>query len=349
MSIGPVMLDVRGLELLPEERELLQHPAVGGVILFSRNYASIEQVQQLASDIHSVRKPPLVIAVDQEGGRVQRFRDGFFRLPPVGGFGAIYDKDRDRALHLAREAGWLMASEILSVGVDLSFAPVLDLDLGISAVIGDRAFHRRPVVVAELALAYQRGMHEAGMASVGKHFPGHGGVAVDSHHGLPEDPRELVDLEMEDLVPFERMIHNGLNGIMAAHVLYPQVDSQPAGFSARWLTDVLRGTMGFQGVIFSDDLSMGGAEWAGDHPARARMALEAGCDMVLVCNQPECAIQVVESLAAYNDPAAHLRLARMHGSAFPPRRQLLSGTRWREAVALLEQCQDEPWLDMDLE
>ncbi|MCO6411153.1 MAG: beta-N-acetylhexosaminidase [Thiogranum sp.] len=349
MSMGPVMLDVRGLELLPEERELLQHPAVGGVILFSRNYASAEQVQQLASDIHRVRRPPLLIAVDQEGGRVQRFRDGFFRLPPVGSFGAIYRKDRDRALHLAREAGWLMASEILSVNVDLSFAPVLDLDLGISAVIGDRAFHRKPAVVAELALAWQRGMHEAGMASVGKHFPGHGGVAADSHQSLPEDPRALVDLEMKDLVPFERMIHNGLNGVMAAHVLYPEVDSQPAGFSARWLTGVLRSSLGFQGAIFSDDLSMGGAEWAGDYPARARMALEAGCDMVLVCNQPERAIEVVESLTGYSDPAAQLRLARMHGATFPQRQQLVAGRRRREACNLLEQCESERWLDMDLE
>ncbi len=349
MSMGPVMLDVRGLELLPEERELLQHPAVGGVILFGRNYQSPEQVQRLSAAIHSVRQPPLVIAVDQEGGRVQRFRDGFFRLPPLGSFGAVYEKDPGRALHLAREAGWLMASEVLSVGVDLSFAPVLDLDLGISAVIGDRAFHRRPAVVTELALAYQRGMHEAGMASVGKHFPGHGGVAADSHHSLPQDSRTLVDLEMKDLVPFERMSHNGLNGVMAAHVLYPEVDSQPAGFSSRWLSGVLRGTLGFQGVIFSDDLSMGGAEWAGDHVARAHTALQAGCDMVLVCNQPECAIQVVESLIDYNDPAAQLRLARMHGAAFPPRRELLAGRRCREVVALLEQCESERWLDMDLE
>jgi beta-N-acetylhexosaminidase len=349
MSIGPVMVDLCGLELLPEERDMLQHPAVGGVILFSRNYESAEQVHALASAVHRLREPPLLLAVDQEGGRVQRFRDGFFRLPPVGRFGALYEIDRQRALHLAQEAGWLMASEILSVGVDLSFAPVLDLDLGISTVIGDRAFHRRPAVVAELAQAYQRGMHEAGMATVGKHFPGHGGVAVDSHQSLPEDQRALVDLELQDLIPFERLIHNGLNGIMAAHVLYPQVDAQPAGFSHRWLTGVLRGQLGFQGVIFSDDLSMGGAEWAGDHPQRARMALEAGCDMVLVCNQPEHAAQVVESLAGYSDPAAHLRLARMHAGACPPRKQLLDCRRYRGTAALLEQCQAERWLDMDLD
>jgi beta-N-acetylhexosaminidase len=349
MSIGPVMVDVQGLELTSEERELLQHPAVGGVIMFSRNYDCAEQLQQLASEIHHLRQPPLLIAVDQEGGRVQRFRDGFFRLPPVGRLGTIYRHDRDRALRLAHEAGWLMASEVLAVGVDLSFAPVLDLDLGISAVIGDRAFHRRPEAVSELALAYQRGMHEAGMATVGKHFPGHGGVAVDSHHALPEDPRPLVDLEMKDMIPFERLVHNGLNGVMAAHVLYPQVDAQPAGFSRRWLTDILRGTLGFQGTIFSDDLSMGGAQWAGDYPERAQLALQAGCDMVLVCNQPDCAARVVESLAGYHDPAAQLRLARMHGRAFPERAQLLDSHRWHGAVKQLADCESERWLDMDLE
>ena len=349
MSIGPVMLDVQGLELTAEEREILQHPAVGGVIMFSRNYDCPEQLQQLAREIHTLRQPPLLIAVDQEGGRVQRFRDGFFRLPPVGSFGELYRKDCGKALQLAQEAGWLMASEVLSVGVDLSFAPVLDLDLGISTVIGDRAFHRRPEVVTELALAYQRGMHEAGMATVGKHFPGHGGVAVDSHHALPEDDRLLVDLEMKDLIPFERLIRNGLNGIMAAHVRYPNVDKHPAGFSPRWLSAILRGSLGFQGVIFSDDLSMGGAEWAGDYPERARMALQAGCDMVLVCNQPECAVRVVESLAGYNDPAAHLRLARMHGANFPERGKLLQHRRWRTAAMLLQSCESERWLDMDLE
>ena len=349
MSIGPVMVDLRGVELLPEEREMLLHPAVGGVILFSRNYENAEQVQALSEAIHRLREPPLLVAVDQEGGRVQRFRDGFFRLPAVGRLGVLYDLDRQRALRLAQEAGWLMASEILSVGVDLSFAPVLDLDLGISTVIGDRAFHRRPAAVAELALAYQRGMHEAGMATVGKHFPGHGGVAADSHLALPEDARALVDLQMKDLIPFERLIHNGLNAIMAAHVLYPQVDAQPAGFSRRWLSDLLRGQLGFQGAIFSDDLSMGGAEWAGEYPQRARMALEAGCDMVLVCNQPEHAAQVVESLVSYNDPAAHLRLARMHGNACPAREQLLGCARYRSTTTLLEQCEAERWLDMDLE
>lgn len=349
MSMGPVMLDVQGLELQPEERELLQHPAVGGVILFSRNYESPEQVTRLAAEIHALRQPPLLIAVDQEGGRVQRFRDGFFRLPPVGVFAGLYDDNPAAALALVEEAGWLMASEVLSVGVDLSFAPVLDLDLGVSAVIGDRAFHRNPEAVTELALAYQRGMHEAGMASVGKHFPGHGGVTVDSHHGLPEDERSLADLQQQDLIPFERLAHNGMNSVMVAHVLYPQVDPQPAGFSRYWLTGILREAMQFQGVIFSDDLSMGGAEWAGDYPQRAGLALEAGCDMVLVCNQPERAIEVVESLSGYADPAAQLRLARMHGRQFPARDSLRKGKRWQTVTARLARCETEGWLDMDLE
>jgi beta-N-acetylhexosaminidase len=242
-----------------------------------------------------------------------------------------------------------MASEVLAVNVDLSFAPVLDLNTGVSEVIGDRAFHRNPEAVTELALAYQRGMHEAGMASVGKHFPGHGGVVADSHHSLPEDPRRYADLELEDLVPFQRLVHNGLNGIMVAHVLYSLVDAQPAGFSSRWLRQVLRQSLGFQGAIFSDDLSMGGAEWAGDYPQRARLALQAGCDMVLVCNQPEGAARVVESLSDYHDPAAQLRLVRMHGRSFPDPDSLRRNGRWQTAVRLLEHCEAERWLDMDLD
>ncbi len=349
MSMGPVMVDLRGQQLLAEEREMLQHPAVGGVILFSRNYASLVQVRELCAEIHALRQPPLMIAVDQEGGRVQRFRDGFFRLPPLGRFGELYSQDKARARQLACEAGWLMASEVLAANVDLSFAPVLDLNLGVSEVIGDRAFHRDPEVVSELALAYQRGMHEAGMASVGKHFPGHGGVAADSHLSLPEDPRRYVDLELEDLVPFQRLAHNGLNGVMVAHVRYPLVDAQPAGFSRVWLQQVLRRTLGFQGVIFSDDLSMGGAEWAGDYPQRAHAALQAGCDMVLVCNQPQRAAQVVESLGDYHDPAAQLRLARMRAKTFVQPEVLHAGERWSKALRLLESCQSERWLDMDLE
>ena len=349
MSMGPVMVDLCGPDLQPEEREMLEHPAVGGVILFSRNYESPQQVRELAGRIHALRQPPLMVAVDQEGGRVQRFRDGFFRLPPVGRVGEVYNRNPRLGLELAREAGWLMASEVLAAQVDLSFAPVLDLDRGVSDVIGDRAFHRDAEVVAELALAYQRGMHEAGMASVGKHFPGHGGVAADSHQTLPEDTRRYADLELEDLVPFQRLMHNGLNGVMVAHVRYPLIDADPAGFSRRWIGRLLRETLGFQGAVFSDDLSMGGAEWAGGYPERARAALDAGCDMVLVCNQPGHAGRVVESLSDYHAPAAQLRLARMHGRGFPELETLRAGQRWQRAVRLLESCEAERWLDMDLE
>jgi beta-N-acetylhexosaminidase len=349
MTLGPVMVDLRGTELLPEERDLLRHPAVGGVIMFSRNYESPSQMQALANQIHELRQPPLLLAVDQEGGRVQRFRDEFVRLPPIGQFGTIYRQDRRGALQLAELGGWLMASEILSVGVDLSFAPVLDLDRGISTVIGDRAFHRNPEVVTELALAWQRGMHVAGMATTGKHYPGHGGVLADSHKMLPTDGRTLADLEQADMIPFERLLHNNLNAIMVAHILYPEVDQQPAGFSRRWITDILRNRLGFQGAIFSDDLSMGGAEWAGDYTQRARLALDAGCDMVLVCNQPEAAVEVVESLESYSSPSSSLRLARMHATSFPDRETLLASRQWHVGVAAVEASESERWLDMDLE
>lgn len=349
MTLGPVMLDLQGLELSPEEKDVLAHPATGGVILFSHNYHSPEQIAALADAIHALRTPPLLVAVDQEGGRVQRFRDGFTHLPAAGRLGPIWDSDPQRALVLAERLGWLMAAEVRAVGVDLSFAPVLDLDRGISSVIGDRAFHHQPEAVSELALAYQRGMHHAGMASVGKHFPGHGGVAADSHLDLPEDDRRLADLELADLVPFARLIANGLNGVMAAHVVYPRIDAQAAGYSRFWLSRLLRGQMGFQGVIFSDDLSMAGAEGAGDYPQRARLALAAGCDMVLVCNRPQAAIAVVENLSSYTSPASSMRLARLHGRGRVDRDALRASPAWQQAVEAVRSCETEPWLDMDLE
>ena len=210
MTLGPLIADVEGYELTPEDRELLQHPAIGGVILFARNYESAEQVAALAADIHQLRDPHLLVAVDQEGVRVQRFRDEFTHLPPLACLGKIYDKDKTRAKYLARTTGWLMASELRAVGVDLSFAPVLDLDFGVSTIIGNRALHQRPEAVSELAQAYQAGMHDAGMAATGKHFPGHGAVAADSHLALPVDERSYQDMEQWDIVPFRRMIHAGI-------------------------------------------------------------------------------------------------------------------------------------------
>jgi len=332
MSLGPVMLDVQGLELLPEERERLKHPLVGGVILFSRNYQSPEQVEALVRDIHAQREPQLLVAVDHEGGRVQRFRDGFTSLPPIRELGRIYDENPKRARRLAETSGWLMATELRAIGVDFSFAPVLDLDRGVSRVIGDRAFHSHPETVADLAHAYMVGMHQAGMAAVGKHFPGHGAVEADSHLALPVDTRKLVDIQAEDMVPFERMIHYGLEGIMPAHVVFSRVDSLPAGFSSIWLRKILREQLGFQGVIFSDDLSMEGAKVAGDVVARAKMALSAGCDMVLVCNDTKAADQVLTGLGTHDDPVSHLRLVRMHGRENPTRTQLAQDQSYRDAV-----------------
>jgi beta-N-acetylhexosaminidase len=336
MSLGPVMLDVAGLELTHEERERLQHPLVGGVILFSRNYESPEQVQRLVADIHARREPQLLVAVDHEGGRVQRFRTGFTELPPTRALGVLHDENPRRAKRLAEACGWLMATELRAVGVDFSFAPVLDLDRGLSEIIGNRAFHADPEVVAELAHAYMRGMHQAGMAATGKHFPGHGAVTADSHAALPVDEREFVDILTEDLVPFERMIHYGLAAIMPAHVVYPKVDAQPAGYSRVWLQEVLRRRLGFQGVIFSDDLSMEGAKGAGDIVARGRAALAAGCDMVLVCNEPAAAERLLDGLGAHDDPASHLRLVRMHGRPGAPPHALLAADRtYRDTVRMV--------------
>jgi len=332
MTLGPVMLDVAGFALTSEERERLQHPHVGGVILFGRNYESPEQVTALIREIHAVRNPPLLVAVDHEGGRVQRFREGFTRLPAVARFGEVYDDNPKRGKRLAETAGWLMASELRAVGVDFSFAPVLDVDRGVSTVIGDRSFHASPEAVSDLAHAYMSGMHRAGMAATGKHFPGHGGVEADSHIAVPVDERSYADIYMEDVLPFERMIRYGLEGIMPAHVIYPKVDPQPAGFSSFWLQKVLRGELGFEGVIFSDDLSMEGAKVAGGVVARAEAAFSAGCDMVLVCNDPKAAGELLDGLGRQENPVSHLRLARMHGRHPVTRDELLANAGYREAV-----------------
>lgn len=348
MSLGPVMLGLGGLRLDAEERELLRHPRVGGVILFSRNYADPDQLAALTTEIHALRHPRLLIGVDHEGGRVQRFREGFTRLPPVRALGAIYDVDRMRAKALARVSGWLMAAELRACGVDFSFAPVLDLDVGASTVIGDRAFHGNPEAVADLAHAYLSGMQKAGMDGVGKHFPGHGHVQADSHHELPVDRRRYADIAACDLVAFERMVHYGLAAVMPAHVLYPQVDDRPAGFSPVWLREVLRGRLGFQGAIFSDDLDMAGAHVAGGPLARAEAALAAGCDMVLACNDRDAALAIVRGLADPADPAAQLRLVRLHGRGRLARAELQVSEPWQRAVRLVADYDAHPLLDMDI-
>jgi len=335
MSLGPVMLDLLGPTLQPEERELLAHPLVGGVILFTRNFSDPEQLHALVADIHGVRSPRLLVAVDHEGGRVQRFREGFTRLPAIGCLGGLYAQDHERARRAASTLGWLMAAELRTYDVDFSFAPVLDLNRGISEIIGDRAFHQDPKVVADLAHAYTDGMGEAGMAATGKHFPGHGGVAADSHTAIPVDHREYADIYGQDVLPFARMIRHGLAGIMPAHVIYERVDPRAAGFSPFWLREVLRERLRFQGVIFSDDLDMAGAAAAGDDYAeRARAALDAGCDMVLVCNNRKAAVEVLDGLGPHDDPVAHMRLARMHGRHPITGSELRGDPRWRSAVQL---------------
>ncbi len=318
MSLGPVMLDVVGTELTTDDIRRLQHPLVGGVILFARNFKNSEQLKALTASIHQVRQPPLLIAVDHEGGRVQRFREGFTKIPPMRAFGHIWDKEHKQATALAEEAGWILAAELRAHGVDFSFTPILDMDYGDSLVIGDRAFHRNPQAINALAFHLMLGLKKGGMAAVGKHFPGHGYVVADSHVSIPVDEREFDQIAQNDMQPFRQMIDEGLPAIMPAHVIYPKVDSKPAGFSERWLQKVLRERLGFNGVIFSDDLSMEGATVGGDVTTRSLAALNAGCDMILLCNRPDLADELLENLHWKMPAQSIVRLARMHGAHHPP-------------------------------
>ncbi len=335
------MVDLEGLELTAEEREILRHPAVGGVILFSRNYFSPGQVTELVQSIHAAREPRLLVAVDHEGGRVQRFREGFTVLPAARRFGDLYEKNPGSSCQLARTAGWLMARELRAVGIDFSFAPVLDLDLGVSKIIGDRSFHSAPDPATRLAHEWLLGMRDAGMAATGKHFPGHGAVVADSHVDIPVDERTFEDILMQDIVPFERMIGYGLAAVMTAHVIYEKVDKLPATFSPFWLKEVLRERLGFQGAVFSDDLGMEGASVAGDMVARAEAALAAGCDMIPVCNNPPGTRQVLDSIVWQDRPNGHLRLARMHGRQPLQRQELLADPQWKQAVEKMARLADD--------
>jgi beta-N-acetylhexosaminidase len=332
MSLGQVMLGIGGLSLPPEEKKILRHPKVGGVILFSRNFDNVPQLRALVAEIHALRQPQLLIAVDQEGGRVQRFRGEFTRLPPVGCLAGIYDQDPRRGRELAELSGWLMAAEQRAVGVDISFAPVLDLDRGVSEIIGNRAFHGNPDAVADLAQAYVRGMRRAGMAATGKHFPGHGTVAADSHLELPHDDRSWDDILMEDLLPFERLMGAGIEAMMTAHVIYSQLDKLPASFSPFWVSEVLRKRFRFEGAVFSDDLGMEAARCVGGYAEGAEAAIAAGCDMVLLCNNPEQVGPVLEALPEPSAVAA-MRLAHLHGKRAPEWEALRASSEWRLAVA----------------
>ena len=346
MSLGPLMADIEGTELTPADRDFLMHPAVGGVILFSRNYASPHQLAALTEAIHRLRTPALLVAVDQEGGRIQRFREGFTELPAARWLGRRYDVDPDTGRRLARHTGWLLAAELGAVGVDFSFAPVLDLDWGLSEVIGDRAFHATPEVAGELAAACMYGMQDAGMAAVAKHYPGHGAVVPDSHEELPVDRRPYGEI-MEDLKPFERLVRAGVPGIMTAHVVYSEVDARPATFSPWWIGEELRGRLGYNGAVFSDDLSMKATESVGSMSRRARAALDAGCDMVLVCNDRAPAEATAEGLADHRNPPSLVRLARLHGRRRTGRQRLLGGERWQALHAELAEAMDRPVLELD--
>jgi beta-N-acetylhexosaminidase len=336
MSPGPVMLDVEGTRLGEADRVRLLHPLTGGVILFKRNYATPEQIAELTADIRALRSPQLLVAVDQEGGRVQRFRDGFTTIPAMAQLGALWDADRPAARQSAEAAGFLIAAELAASGVDFSFTPVLDLDFGRSGVIGDRAFHRDAGAVSDLAGSLIVGLARGGVSAVGKHFPGHGFVAVDSHVDIPVDRRQLAELRAADLVPYQRLAAV-LAGVMPAHVIYPEVDSAPAGFSPIWLQNVLRQEIGFDGIIFSDDLSMEGAAVAGGILERATAALRAGCDMVLVCNRPDLADQLLAGLVWQPDASWEHRLSRMR--ARPPYSSLVEARAdplYRIALAELQ-------------
>lgn len=289
MPLGPLMIDIAGTELTDLDRERLCHPLVGGIILFSRNFTDVVQLEKLATEIHGLRSPRLLIAADHEGGRVQRFRQGFTRLPAMSALGAAWEQDPESALNKARQVGYVLAAELRARGVDLSFTPVLDLDYGCSTVIGNRSFHRRPEAVAQLAGALIEGLRQAGMAACGKHFPGHGHVEADSHVAIPVDERSLEALQ-EDIAPYRRLV---LDAVMPAHVTYPAVDDKTAGFSNTWI-NYLRNDVKFDGVIFSDDLSMEGASVVGGVIDRVEAAHRAGCDMLLLCNAPDSVGEVLE-------------------------------------------------------
>lgn len=349
MSLGPLMVDLCADKISVEERELLLSPYVGGVILFSRNFTSVESLTALVEDIHALRHPRLLISIDQEGGRVQRLREGFTQLPAVKLLGDIYNSDPVRARELAQTTGWLMAAELRSIGIDFSFAPILDLNFGVSQVIGDRAFHKDAEIVSTLAIRYMAGMRAAGMQAVGKHFPGHGAVTADSHIDLPTDNRKYEDILMQDLIPFKRMIHQGLAGIMTAHVIYEKVDNTIATFSRKWLQTVLREQLEFKGVIFSDDLSMKAADCGNEYLERTQSALHAGCDIVLICNASERACEVAEKFENYNNPASQIRLTRMHGGRSPLSYLDLRKTKqWQQAIAQVESYQDSPHGELTL-
>lgn len=309
------MIDIPGQELTAEDRELLCHPLVGGYILFTRNYRDPEQLKKLCDDVLALPRQRLLVAVDHEGGRVQRFRVGFSRIPAMRSFGHLYGEDAAKALAEARVQGETIGRELSSFGIDLCFAPVLDIDHGLSQIIGDRAFSDRGEIIVALARAFRAGLNAQGLAATGKHFPGHGAVTADSHLELPVDRRREEDIRATELAPFKTLIDDGIESLMMAHVRYTSVDPQPASLSKRWIGEILRDELGFKGTIFCDDLSMGGAAVVGDMQARARLALDAGCDMLPVCNDREATIKLIDALGKdlAPDRAGSQRLKKLYG------------------------------------
>jgi len=327
-----VVVDVLGPVLSDEDRSRIRHPAAGAVILFARNYEHPDQLKLLTEDIEREREPALPVCVDHEGGRVQRFREGFTAIPPMRTLGKLWDRDRDAAREAATSIGYIVASELGAHGVDFSFAPVLDLDYGGSSVIGDRALHFDPTAVGALGACLVRGFAQGGVAAVAKHFPGHGYAEADSHVAVPRDERSFKEILRKDIVPYRTVIDAGLAAVMPAHVIYPQVDAEPAGYSKHWLQEVLRGKLGFEGLVFSDDLSMEGAAVAGGPPERARAAIGAGCDMVLLCNNPKGLDELLESLqdVQLSKPERLERMRRQGG------RDLRKSVAYREALGELQ-------------
>lgn len=328
--IGPVMLDLEGHRLSREESAMLKRPEVGGVILFSRNAQDAAQVQALCAAIRRVR-PGMLIGIDQEGGRVQRLRDGVTRIPSMAQLAAGYEEDFHKVQQQCQDAGWLLGMEMAACGLDVTFAPVLDVDGGDSTVIGDRSLSSDPQVVAQLGSAFISGLHEAGMVAIGKHFPGHGGVVADSHYEQPIDPRPLATLREHDMYPFAELAPR-LEGVMPSHVIYSAFDDKPATFSRSWL-GMLREELGFKGAIFSDDLSMAAARFAGTPSEAAVKALDAGCDMVLVCNDRQAAIEALDACSGRSS----LRPAKLrYRRARPTLEALPALARWRRGHARLE-------------
>jgi beta-N-acetylhexosaminidase len=330
------MLDLPGIELDGEDKDILRHPMVGGLIFFGRNYECHQQITDLVRCIREVR-PDILICVDHEGGRVQRFREEFTRLPALQKLGQLYERNPNQAADASTEMAWLMAAELRDVGIDFSFAPVLDINYERCDVIGDRSFHQETKIITELAKAYVEGLHQAGMASVGKHFPGHGYVNEDSHLDLPVDDRSLDDIWHHDVSPFDQLNQSGLlDAVMPAHVIYEQVDSSPAGFSSIWIKELLRERMSFDGVVFSDDLNMAAAHVAGSFTDRADAAMKAGCDMILACNNRPGAIEILDNFSWEHDADSVARLNNMKAKKVVDSSAKANSDRCSAAINLAE-------------